>query len=110
MIQDVNPGTVTYRYSHLEVSECVGNNDHYFEDGIVCNDDVELRGLRFSSPQKRANFYAKVLNIETFDLADTNTAYSSEVLSQEHNNHYQWIAPFVTGYSYRLTFEDNLFL
>mmetsp|Transcript_28791 Transcript_28791/g.25994 ORF Transcript_28791/g.25994 Transcript_28791/m.25994 type:complete len:249 (-) Transcript_28791:555-1301(-) len=82
-----------------------------FENGIICNDDVELRALRFYSPQPRSNFWGRKLHIDTFDLGNVGNETSvlaSHLLSQEHNNHYQWIAAFVAGYHYKLTFEDDL--
>ena len=103
------PRWVTPYYPHLLVPEC--NRNPKWDDGVICNDSVQVRRVFVSDASPNSNLFSQALKIfqvnhtlENLNL--TNNFYNfSEIKFNEYKDQNNgWAVPFITGYNYLLTF------
>ena len=94
-------GTVTFYYEHLDVPGCTRDETVY--NGLVCDDSVMIRRVEFYAANPTGNFKMEDLNI--FRNEDNANGDMGAIKYRIKND--SWAVPFVTGYSYNLSWASR---
>jgi len=105
------PAWVSPYFVHNEVPQC--KRDEKWDDGLICDNSVQVRRLAFSESQPSNIFAGQPLRIlrlidklENIDksLLDDFNSFSEIKFKEDKDPSNGWVAPFVTGYNYLLSF------